>query len=161
MISDARSVSVGCDSLWRDPGGVGCGECRADRAALEQIFSNLIDNAIKYRDPARPAELRIEGFVRDGRSHYSFADRGIGIPPEAHERIFNPFRRHAPAGVPGDGLGLAILGRLLARMNGRISVESDVGSGSVFQVSLPTVQVAPEGREPLLTAAFERRGSET
>jgi len=111
--------------------------CWADRASVVQIVSNLVDNAMKYRDPQRKPEIRVQGRVHRKAALYSVSDNGIGIPEDMRERIFHPFRRHAPAGVGGDGLGLTILSRLLDRMSGSVRVDSEVGVGSRFEIHLP------------------------
>ena len=129
--------------------------CWADRAAVVQIVSNLLDNAMKYRDPQRPAEIRVQGRVYRKSALYSVSDNGIGIPEDMRERIFHPFRRHAPAGVGGDGLGLTILSRLLDRMSGAVRVDSEVGVGSRFEIQLPAQPpgMASRGRRELASLA--------
>lgn len=111
--------------------------CLADSELTSQVFANLIDNALKYRDPARPLRIQISGHIVDGQSIYAVADNGIGIAPEHRAKAFEIFHRLNPAAAPGDGLGLAIAQRVLERQKGRIWVESREGVGSTFFVSLP------------------------
>lgn len=112
-------------------------EMVSDKVALEQIFSNLVDNAIKYLDPAKPGHIEITG--RRVLSHvvYEIADNGRGIPENDHRRIFDLFRRSGAQDRPGEGIGLAHVRALVRRLGGRISVKSEVGEGSTFIVTLP------------------------
>jgi PAS domain S-box-containing protein len=105
---------------------------------LQQIFQNLIGNAIKYRDAGRPSrvEIRAEAFLDGWR--FSVADNGIGIPRQYQEQIFGLFKRLHATGYSGTGIGLAITQRLVTRYGGRIWVESEPGSGSTFYFTVPT-----------------------
>ncbi len=111
--------------------------CLGDAAQLNQVFSNLLDNALKYLDPSRPGVIRVTGHVEDERAVYQVEDNGIGIPTEHHARVFEIFCRLNPNETPGEGLGLAIAQRILKRHNGKISVASSAGQGSKFCVTLP------------------------
>ena len=112
-------------------------QCRGDRAQLNQVFSNLIDNALKFFDPERPAIIRISGRKEDRQAVYTVEDNGIGIAPENQKTVFQIFRRFAPMDTPGEGLGLNIVRRILDRHGGKIWLESEQGKGSRFHVSLP------------------------
>jgi signal transduction histidine kinase len=104
---------------------------------VNQIFSNLMDNAIKYRDPNRSLHVQISGNLDGNQIVYLVTDNGIGIPSEHVERVWEVFHRLNPHGVEGEGLGLTIVRRLMDRNNGTIRVESTPGTGSTFIVSLP------------------------
>jgi len=109
-----------------------------DRLALEQIFSNLIENAIKFLKPSGQGEIRVEGFRRGAEIIYTVSDNGRGIDPKDHRRIFELFRRSGPQDVPGEGMGLAYVSALVRRLGGTVTVESTLGRGSTFELTLPT-----------------------
>lgn len=111
--------------------------CFADRTQTNQIFSNLLDNCIKYLDPNRPGRIRVSGRVEGNHSVYCVQDNGIGIALQHLEHIFDLFSRLDRTKAPGEGIGLAMVKRMVARNNGSIWVESEVGKGSCFCVSLP------------------------
>jgi signal transduction histidine kinase len=108
----------------------------ADRAALGEIVSNLLDNAIKYSAPEMPVSLTAE--VVDHEVRVSVADRGIGIAPGDMGRLFQRFERIDPTvrSRPGTGLGLYICRQLAESMGGRIWAESVLAHGSTFTVGL-------------------------
>jgi len=111
--------------------------CLGDQIQLNRVFSNLLDNAIKYLEPDRPGEVSLTGEVSGDRVVYQIKDNGIGIAERDIERIFEIFHQLNPVASQGEGLGLTIVQRILERHNGRIWVESHLGVGSVFYVSLP------------------------
>jgi two-component system phosphate regulon sensor histidine kinase PhoR len=116
----------------------GASVARADPTAIEQILTNLLDNAVKYTEPGGRIHVRIAGDRE--RVRIDVADTGIGIPEQDLGRIFERFYRVDKArsrALGGTGLGLAIVKHLTQSMGGEISVTSEVGKGSVFSLSLP------------------------
>ncbi|WGS17574.1 MULTISPECIES: CHASE3 domain-containing protein [unclassified Bradyrhizobium] len=109
----------------------------SDRLAIEQIFSNLIDNALKYLRDGVPGEITIEGRTKLGFAIYEIADNGRGIDPKDHQRIFELFRRAGTQDKPGQGIGLAHVRALVRRLGGTMSVASELHSGSTFTITLP------------------------
>lgn len=102
---------------------------------LEQVFQNLIANALKYRSDRQPRiEVRVQD--RDEAWRFSVADNGIGIDPQYKEKIFGLFKRlsHRRGGT---GIGLAICQRIVERYGGRIWVEGRPGEGSTFYFTIP------------------------
>jgi signal transduction histidine kinase len=108
-----------------------------DRKALEQIFSNLLDNAVKYLTPDRPGRITIRHERRGAYAVVAVEDNGRGVAPADHERIFQLFRRAGRQDRPGEGIGLAHVQSLVRRMGGDIVIESDGISGSAFKIALP------------------------
>lgn len=110
----------------------------ADAERMVDLFENLIGNAVKYRRPDAPCKIRIEGEAGPAGVSIRVKDNGIGIPSDQFERIFGLFQRlHTRDQIEGSGLGLAIVQRIAERHGGRVRVESEVGVGSTFHVSLP------------------------
>ena len=120
-------------------------DCMGDEVLVTQVFANLIDNAQKYLEPSRPGEIRISGKTIDGWSVYAITDNGVGIPLEHHERIFQVFHRLSPQQEKGEGLGLAIVQRIIERHQGKVTVESILGNGTTFHVHLPRAIDVGEG----------------
>jgi PAS domain S-box-containing protein len=118
-----------------------------DRALLESVFQNLIQNALKYRHPDRPPRVRIEGEVSSEGPVLRIKDNGMGVPEDDRERIFGLFERvAATSGTPGAGLGLSIVRRSLERMGATIRVDAGDGNeGSTFVMAFPPGHLASEG----------------
>ncbi|MEO0077494.1 MAG: PAS domain S-box protein [candidate division WOR-3 bacterium] len=117
--------------------------CMGDSSQVEQVFANLLDNAIKYRDPVRPLVIRFTGTSDGTMATYCVSDNGLGISPELRQRVFQPFYRIDAHRVPGEGIGLTIVARILSRLGGSISIESEPGGGSRFCVTLPAEEHKP------------------
>jgi signal transduction histidine kinase len=109
----------------------------SDRLALEQIFSNLIDNALKYLKPGVPGDISVRGRTKLGFAIFEIADNGRGIDPKDHQRIFDLFRRAGTQDRPGQGIGLAHVRALVRRLGGTMSVASELHQGSTFTITLP------------------------
>lgn len=111
--------------------------CRGDEVQVTQAFSNLLDNALKYRDPAKQGMIRITGTSDNDTSTYCVEDNGIGIAKEHQQRIFELFHRLNPRENEGEGLGLTTVQQIIERLGGNIYVTSALGEGSEFYVQLP------------------------
>jgi PAS domain S-box-containing protein len=108
------------------------------RTHLQQVFQNLIGNAIKYRTPHKRPTIKITGERSGHECKFAVSDDGIGIAPEYKETVFGLFKRlHTSAEYSGTGIGLAICQRIVDRYRGRIWVESEPGRGSTFRFTIP------------------------
>jgi signal transduction histidine kinase len=117
----------------------------SDRLAVEQIFANIVENAIKYMVPGRKGRIEIRGRPEGSRAIFEIADNGRGVDPKDHERIFDLFRRSGQQDQPGEGIGLAHTRALAYRLGGTINIESDLGRGATFRVNLPIAFVGEQG----------------
>ena len=127
---------------------------KGDRLQLQQLFLNLLQNALKFRVPERSPEIQITWLENDhyqiarqrdlGQSpskaiEIAIADNGIGFEPEQQQKIFTPFHRlHSYSKYIGTGLGLAICEKIVARHRGTISARSKIGQGATFIISIPS-----------------------
>ena len=109
----------------------------SDRLALEQVFSNLIDNALKYGRSEEPLRIDVEGRASLSEVIYDIRDNGRGIDPRDHQRVFELFRRSGSQDRPGEGIGLAHVRALVRRLGGTIRLTSELGRGSTFTITLP------------------------
>ncbi len=100
------------------------------------LFQNLIANSIKYRSDA-PPRIHISAQRTEAGVTFAVCDNGLGIEPEFHQRIFEPFQRMHHRDIPGTGLGLAICRRVINRYAGRIWVESEPGRGATVFFTVP------------------------
>lgn len=117
-----------------------------DLTAMEQVFANLIGNSLNYLDPARSGRIEIgtgadgassNGQVDPASNTYFVRDNGLGIPAAYQPKLFQALQRLHPDKAPGEGIGLAIVRRILERLGGKIWVESTPGEGTVFYFTLP------------------------
>jgi PAS domain S-box-containing protein len=107
-------------------------------AHLQQLFQNIIGNAIKYRSRERTLVIHVTAQYQNGSWLFAVSDNGIGIDPEYQEKIFGLFKRlHTSDEYSGTGIGLAICQRIVDGYHGRIWVESEPGRGSTFKFTLP------------------------
>jgi hypothetical protein len=129
-------------------------------AYLTQIATNLLDNAVKFVASGVRPKIRITCDTRGDHVRICFDDNGIGIAPDAREKIFGMFQRmHSEAEYEGTGIGLAIARKAAERMNGTIGVESSERGGSRFWIELPAVPHVREvqSRGPGLDLTAEDR----
>jgi signal transduction histidine kinase len=141
----ARVVVHDLPSVWGDP------------TALEQVFANLVGNAINYLDPAREGRVEIGTTPSPPGVHslriFYVRDNGLGIPAVAIPRLFNAFQRLHGNVATGEGIGLALVRRVVERHGGRVWAESTEGVGTTFYLSLPEAELRTPREEPeLLTA---------
>ena len=111
---------------------------RADPEGLAMVLRNLLDNALKFHRPDRPAQVEIRGQAAGNLIQIAIQDQGIGFEMRFHDRIFEIFQRLQRAeDYPGTGIGLAIVRKALHRMGGSIRAESAPGQGATFYLELP------------------------
>ncbi|OJF97264.1 sensor histidine kinase [Pararhizobium antarcticum] len=108
----------------------------SDRLALQQIFANLLDNAIKYADPSRSPLIEVFGETVGEDVTVTVRDNGRGIASQDNERIFELFRRSGRQDRPGEGIGLAHVRALVRRLGGDVLVSSVLGEGTSFRVTI-------------------------
>ena len=119
-------------------------DVESDRIAVEQVLSNLVENALKYLSPARAGRVRIEGGSEGNRVFYDVIDNGRGIDPADHSRVFDLFRRAGVQDQQGEGIGLANARALAYRLGGTLDVESKLDEGARFRFTLPARFIAVE-----------------
>lgn len=110
--------------------------CKADANLLNQVISNIIDNAIKYSHPERTNSLRIYGYEEDAHVIYGFEDKGIGIASENLKSIFQIFYREKNNESEGEGIGLSIITKIMDKLDGEIWCTSEYGKGTTFFLKL-------------------------
>jgi signal transduction histidine kinase len=111
-----------------------------DKAALASVLSNLLGNAVKHIALGKQTPRRIVVRAKDRGSYarIEVEDNGPGLPPGSEQRAFEPFRRLMPeSNLPGIGLGLATVKKIVEAFGGQVGVESRPNSGSVFWFELP------------------------
>jgi len=127
-----------------------------DPVALEQVFSNLLDNAVKYLAPGRPGRIDV-ACIETGRDYiFSVRDNGRGIEPEDGQKVFHIFRRARNTGdVRGLGLGMAFVKATLRKLNGGIWFDSTLDEGTTFYVSLPKKAATAGARRTTVPATAD------
>jgi signal transduction histidine kinase len=137
-VAQAKGIELSIQSPPRLP------RIRADRHQIKQVFINLLDNAVKYCPEGSEVQVRLE---TDRESIIvEVADNGPGIPPEDLPHVFEKMYRvekESTRSVEGSGLGLSIVKRIVELHGGQIAVESTVGEGTTFRVSLPLAEARP------------------
>src|SRR4030067_941515 len=108
-----------------------------DKTAAEQIFGNLLDNALKYLEPSRPGKIEVTAEQNAGETIVPIRDNGRGIAKEDAQKVFELFRRVGKQDVPGEGMGLTYVKTLVRRLGGSIWCESEPGVGSAFSFTIP------------------------
>ena len=136
--AEAAGATISADSLP---------PITSDRFALEQVFSNLVDNALKYLRADEPGRIEVKGRADGASVVYEVRDNGRGIDEHDRERVFDLFRRAGKQDRPGEGIGLAHVRALVRRLGGSIGLESIPGSGSTFTVTLPRSWIDEPQRE--------------
>ncbi|MEM9490866.1 MAG: ATP-binding protein, partial [Myxococcota bacterium] len=111
-----------------------------NKTELRQVFQNLIVNALKFRRPEVSPRIEIIAEANDDRWQFTVRDNGIGIAPEHQDRIFKVFKRlHDRSEYAGNGIGLALVKKVVTHHGGNITVHSQPGQGSEFRFTLPAV----------------------
>ena len=138
----ARIAAAGATIEVQSPLAVPLG----DATLIGQILTNLLENALTYRRPQVPPQIRLSATLEEGMVLLRVQDNGIGIAPAYHARIFEVFERlHSADEYPGNGIGLAIVAKAARLMGGDVAVDSSPGEGSTFSVRLPVAPAAPVG----------------
>jgi len=109
----------------------------ADVVSMEQIFGNILANAVIYLVPERPGEIEITAEADDDETIFCIRDNGRGIAKADMDKVFAPFRRAGKQNVPGEGMGLAYVQTLVRRHGGRIWCDSKEGVGTTFSFGIP------------------------
>lgn len=130
VMADAATAEIVVESLP---------DLVTDRLAMEQVFSNIIENAVKYLQPGRPGRIVVRGRRKGSSSEFEIEDNGRGIDPRDHARVFELFRRAGTQDKPGEGLGLAFVQTNVRRLGGTIQLRSTLGEGSTFVLTFPNV----------------------
>jgi signal transduction histidine kinase len=116
----------------------GLPEAQADRSMMERVWANLLSNAIKYSLPSPIHEIEVGGFEDAGMRVYFVRDRGVGFDPLYADKLFGMFQRlHDQRDFAGNGVGLAIVQRIVHRHGGRVWAQGRPGEGATFYFSLP------------------------
>jgi two-component system sensor histidine kinase BarA len=142
------------------------GLVRQDVGKVRQILTNLLSNAIKFTPDG--GRVTLQAAADDDWLVFTVADTGVGIPPDEQERVFDKFRQAAPSTLTreheGTGLGLSIVRELCGLLGGEVTLQSDLGRGSMFTVRLPRVLTVPAPappRRPESTTRADGRHSPT
>jgi len=111
---------------------------RGDGPMLQRVWTNLIDNAVKFTGPKPEAIIEVGGRIEGSEAVYFVKDNGVGFDMQYVDKLFGVFQRlHGPAEFPGTGIGLAIVKRIVARHGGRVWAEGKLNDGAKFCFALP------------------------
>ncbi|MCE7883056.1 MAG: hypothetical protein DYH08_04200 [Actinobacteria bacterium ATB1] len=112
--------------------------CTGDPHLLEQVWANLLDNALKFTRLSGEARIRLAGVARGGRIVYSVEDNGVGFDSRYKDKLFEVFQRlHSPDEFEGTGIGLAIVERIVGAHGGEVGAECDPGVWTRFSFTIP------------------------
>ena len=111
--------------------------CIGDALHIEQVFANIIDNALKYARQDGEKKITVSGRLEHGKALYCVEDNGIGIEPHAHTKVFDMFYQSHPQESDGAGVGMTLVKKIVKKSGGEIWFESQAGSGTRFYVLLP------------------------
>ncbi|HIE05335.1 MAG TPA: PAS domain-containing sensor histidine kinase [bacterium (Candidatus Stahlbacteria)] len=113
----------------------------ADSRQMNQLFHNLLSNALKFRRPGKASLVQVDGLIENDICRFWVKDNGIGFDEKYKEGIFGIFKRlHSRSDYEGTGVGLAICKKIVERHNGSIIASSKPGQGAVFEITLPLKQ---------------------
>ncbi|MDO8282575.1 MAG: response regulator [Thermodesulfovibrionia bacterium] len=144
-----KEISGYLNYKWKEAGAslqvANLPHCTGDREQISRIFSNLMENAVKYLDPERKGEIKVTGYEEGDSSVYCVEDNGISIALGHQQQLFHMFHQLDPAKA-GDGLGLMIVQRIVERHGGKVWLESEAGKGCRFFVKLPGIN---KGTQPI------------
>ncbi len=120
-------------------------DCWGSEDLINQVFSNLLGNSVKYLEKNRPGKITISGRTDGNYSVYCIEDNGVGINPRFHDKIFELFYRLNPERNEGDGLGLPTVKKIMELSSGKIELDSSEGKGTRFFIYLPNKEKADRG----------------
>jgi signal transduction histidine kinase len=117
-----------------------------DRAMIRQVFTNLLSNAFKFTRGKETGVIEIGGWIQNGQNIFYVKDNGVGFAMEKADQLFGVFQRlHSPEDYEGNGVGLALVQRIIQRHGGRVWAEGKVNEGATFYFSLPSMVQGEEG----------------
>jgi signal transduction histidine kinase len=122
---------------------------RTDRAMMQRVLTNLLDNALKYTAARPAATIAVTGHISGDEAIYRIKDNGVGFDEKYVGKLFGVFQRlHAPSDFQGTGIGLAIVKRIITRQGGRVWAEGTLGEGAAFYFTIPQITpTAPHSNE--------------